>query len=163
MPDDSGSQTSPYTRSYIFSVAVHVTAVIVLAVASAINGCQCIRRHQKNKPLPIEFTVAIPEEFVPDQTDEPKVDDKKPDLPDDPEAIREPEPEKPKAARPQLSAEDQKAFDNLATTAGMFKAEYQQAVKELGITAKQLTLSPANVEIAKKIMAKVNEIVGKQQ
>lgn len=75
----------------------------------------------------------------------------------------QPEPEKPKAARPQLSAEDQKAFDNLATTAGMFKAEYQQAVKELGITAKQLTLSPANVEIAKKIMAKVNEIVDKQQ
>jgi len=81
-----------------------------------------------------------------------------------------PEPEKPKEeaekqpgnGKPQLSAEDKKAFDNLAVTAREFPKEYQQALKDLQITAKQLTMNAANAETARKIMAKVNEIVDKQ-
>ena len=65
MPDDRGKSESPYTRSYLISVVVHAAILLSLAVASVFNGCQCIRRQKKLPPAPLEFTVAIPEEFVP--------------------------------------------------------------------------------------------------
>jgi hypothetical protein len=77
----------------------------------------------------------------------------------------EPEPEKPGEKKtekgPGLSADDQKAFDQLAVTAREFPKEYQAAVKEMKVTTKQLTLSPANAEIARQLMAKISEIVDK--
>lgn len=100
MPDDLGKPTSPYTRSYLVSVAAHVAVLLVLAVVSAINGCQCIRRQKKLPPIPIEFTVAIPEEYLPSQPEESHAEANKPEPPDAPEAIRLPEPEKPEPKKP---------------------------------------------------------------
>ena len=76
-------------------------------------------------------------------------------------AEAKPEEKKPEKGNG-LSLDDQKAFDQLAVAAREFPKEYQQAVKELKITAKSLTLSAANAETARQIFKKVNEIVDKQ-
>jgi hypothetical protein len=76
----------------------------------------------------------------------------------------EPKPEEKKAEKgPGLSPDDQKAFDQLAVTAREFPKEYQQALKDLKVSAKMLTMTAANAETARQIFKKVNEIVDKQQ
>ncbi|MGI5868238.1 MAG: TonB family protein [Kiritimatiellia bacterium] len=100
MLENRDQAQSPYTRSYLISVATHAIILLALSVVSVFNGCQCLRRKNKLQPLPIEFTVAIPEEYFPapepDSAEGAQAEETKPAPPDEPEPIAMPDPEKPK-------------------------------------------------------------------
>lgn len=100
--------TSPYNKSFKISLAVHTVGLTLLFVAGLFRGCSCTPKKPKVDQFPIEFTVAIPAEYLPTTPEEPKPvkekeEIKKPDpIPEEPKkndpepVIVKPPPPKPK-------------------------------------------------------------------
>ncbi len=96
--------TSPYNKSFKISLTVHAVGLTLLFVAGLFRGCSCIREKQKIDNIPIEFTVAIPQEYLQNtpKDPEPIKEEVKEEVVKEPEPIPEkikekdpdPEPEK---------------------------------------------------------------------
>lgn len=95
MSEEIAKTASPYTKGFNISLIAHISVLLLLCVTSLVNGCAFLRNRKKKAEIPIEFTVAIPEEYVGEEGPKPDPDPVKeePVIKDDP--IPEPVPDKP--------------------------------------------------------------------
>lgn len=95
--------TSPYKKGLRISLILHGCLIFIFVASGLFKGCSCVRP-KKMQEIPIEFTVAIPEEYVqpeaadaiepePEPIPEPIPETKKPETPK-PEPKPKPKPEK---------------------------------------------------------------------
>ena len=91
--------TSPYNKSFKISLAVHAGVLTLLFTAGLFRGCSCIPKKPKVDQVPIEFTVAIPTDYLPTTPEDPKPIVK----PVEKEIVKEPDPipEEPKKNDPE--------------------------------------------------------------
>lgn len=95
MNEDTATAPSPYRKGFNVSAIAHIAVLLLLCVTSLINGCSFLRNKNKKTEIPIEFTVAIPEEYVGEEGPKPDPEPVKeePIVKDDP--IPDPIPDKP--------------------------------------------------------------------
>jgi TonB family protein len=93
MSEENANPPSPYAKGFNVSLIAHIGVLLVLCVTSFVNGCAFLRNRKKKTEIPIEFTVAIPEEYVGEECPKPEPVKDEPVVKDDP--IPVPVPDKP--------------------------------------------------------------------
>ncbi len=96
--------TPPYNKSFKISLAVHAVGLTLLFVAGLFRGCSCIPQKQKTDQVPIEFTVAIPEEYLESRPKDPEPvkEEVKEEVVEKPDPIPEKEKEKDPDPEPEI-------------------------------------------------------------
>ncbi len=131
--------TSPYNKSFKISLAVHAVGLTLLFVAGLFRGCSCIPKKQKIDLVPIEFTVAIPEEYLQNNpkdsepVEEPikeKEEVKKPDP--IPEKVKEKDPDpEPEKVKPPPKPKPEKVPVVKSEKIKVIKKEEKKSPKEI--------------------------------